>query len=128
MSAAAVLTLIPSAYNANNFLQNRAKRPSKYLDTYSVFTFAYSPDDSQHPALASHEDIFKLILLIRTKSKITREEITELAFPHQALKVAPKANDQHTAVNLALRVMAMISYAASSQGWNLLEVGLCKLP
>lgn len=107
---------------------NRTQRLNKYLDTYRILTSAYTPDDIQHPALTSHEDVFKLIRLIKSNSKMTRKEITKLAFPDETLKAAPRSNDQHAAVNLGLRVMTMINCTVGGQSWNLLEAGLYQSP
>lgn len=118
----------PTAPQCRQCPANRTKRLNKYLDTYRTLTSAYAPDDVQHPALASHGDVFELIRLIRTNSGLTRKEITKIAFPHETLTVAPSINDQHTAVNLALRAMTMINYTINDRGCNLLEAGLYQSP
>ncbi|KAL9620396.1 MAG: hypothetical protein Q9160_005096 [Pyrenula sp. 1 TL-2023] len=96
--------------------------------TYRILALAYTPEDVHHPALASHEDVLKLIRLIRLNSRMTRKEITKVAFPCEAFKVTSSINEQQTAVDLALRVMTMVNYSGSGRGWNLLEAGLYQSP
>ncbi len=77
----------------------------------------------QKSGLTSHEDLMKIIMELKSKPEVTREEILEKLFTDR-----PARSDQERAINIAVRVMLMVNCSTSRQSSVLLEHGSQQVP
>jgi hypothetical protein len=94
----------------------------RFFDYYKDITASYEPDGKQ-AALRSHEDLFKLILVLKASPDLTRAQLLGKLFTAQTPGEPIAVVDQEHAVNLAVRVMLMVNCSAQLQSSGLLEHG-----
>jgi hypothetical protein len=96
---------------------------SHFFDFYKNATAWSIPQvpGGGHYALKNHEDLFRIIDLIRKKPDVPRSRLTKEYFSHYGRK--PDVTDQQRAFNLAIRIMNMLNYWIEYQSWDMLESG-----
>jgi hypothetical protein len=70
---------------------------------------------NSHHALRSHDDLFRIIQLLKENSEVPRSDLTKQYFSNCGKDDELHITDQHRAFNLAVRVMTMISCSVESQ-------------
>lgn len=105
----------------------RSKRLSRFFEYYKDLTSAYESEvgPSEQCALRNHEDLFKIILQLKAQPDVPRVELTRRVFAEQAARRPPPAlvADQDRAINLAVKVMAMVTCSNQGRSSDLLEHG-----
>lgn len=108
----------------------RIKRLGRFFEHYKDLTASYeadaAPDD--RAALSTHEDLFAIIKQLKLEPDITREEFAAKIFRDNTCRRLPSSADQERAINLAVKVMAMVNCSAQRQSSGLLEHGVLQAP
>ncbi|KAI1839558.1 hypothetical protein JX266_014230, partial [Neoarthrinium moseri] len=118
----------------------RSSKLASYFAFYKNVTSAYVPDlHGNHPALSSHQDIVRIIQLIKNQPDDNRAQLTHRYFsrrvsdtitssnPQRTTKI-PTLADQQRAFNLAVRVMSMINCSAENLSLSLLDLEIQQVP
>lgn len=107
----------------------RMKRLTRYFDYYRALTGMYETEDEDKAsgALTSHEDLFDIIRKLKATPDIPRAELAEEIFNARQNRKPPAVVDQERAINLAVRVSAMVNCSAQRQQSGLLEHGLFQI-
>jgi hypothetical protein len=100
----------------------RLNRLSRFFDRYRALTASYE-SDCEHPAITKHEDLFHIIKDLKSNPDMTRAELAETHFPNRLGRRPPPLNEQERAIDLAVRIMAMVSCSAQQRSPDLLEQG-----
>jgi hypothetical protein len=101
----------------------RSKKLKPFFDFYrkaTEWSIPQVPGDG-HYALKNHEDLFKIIDLIKKNPDVPRSRLTEEYFSHYDRK--PDVTDQQRAFNLAIKIMNMLNCWIEYQSWDVLESG-----
>jgi hypothetical protein len=108
----------------------RSKRLTRYFEYYKDLTRLYEPDiePSERPALNNHEDLFDIIQRLKMEPNLSRAQLAESLFGKQPGQSQAALADRECAINLAVKVMAMINCSAAHQTPSLLEHGTFQIP
>src|SRR5271154_3664759 len=103
----------------------RLKRLVRFKEYFRDLAASYEPDvaNDEQPALETHEDLCMLIRALRSNPDITRAAFAEECFANRPNRWPAPADDQDRAINLAVKVMAMVNCSAQRQASGLLEHG-----
>lgn len=103
----------------------RWSRLKLFFDYYRKVTAGYVPDMvvGVPPALQSHTDLMAIIRQLKDNPDKTRSELTVICFSNQSDDQIPIPADQNRALDLALRVMTMITSSLEAGSANTLEAG-----
>ncbi|KAE9377691.1 hypothetical protein N431DRAFT_541349 [Stipitochalara longipes BDJ] len=103
----------------------RATILGRFFQFYKEVTASYEADMKlgQQPGLSSHEDLLIIIEELKSNPKVTREALLEKLFTDR-----PARGDQERAINIAVRVMMMITCSTSRHSSVLLEHGSQQVP
>lgn len=95
----------------------RWKRLKPFFQFYKACTASYVPDllVGSHPALCRHEDLFHIIRLLQDKCASSRQSLMEECFSQLGEDSQPEESDKHRALNLALKVMTMVTSSGEHQ-------------
>ncbi|EXK78339.1 hypothetical protein FOQG_16972 [Fusarium oxysporum f. sp. raphani 54005] len=101
-----------------------------FFDYYRRITADYVPDMvvGAPPALQSHTDLVSIIRLLKDNSDKKRSELTAICFSNRSPDQMPMPTDQNRALDLALRVMTMITCSLEARSADTLEAGLQPAP
>ncbi|CAF3617302.1 unnamed protein product [Fusarium graminearum] len=104
----------------------RWSRLKLFFDYYRKVTAEYVPDMvvGVPPALQSHTDLMAIIRQLKDNPDKTRSELTVICFSNHSDDQIPMPADQNRALDLALRVMTMITCSLEAGSANTLEAGL----
>ncbi|KAL3608798.1 hypothetical protein FPOAC2_03808 [Fusarium poae] len=104
----------------------RWSRMRLFFDYYRKITAEYVPDMvvGVPPALQSHTDLMSIIRILKDNPDKTRAELTGICFANQSTDEMPMPADQNRALDLALRVMTMITCSLEARSADTLEAGL----
>ncbi|KAL6922380.1 hypothetical protein FSHL1_006339 [Fusarium sambucinum] len=104
----------------------RWSRMKLFFDYYRKCTAEYVPDMvvGAPPALQSHTDLMSIIRTLKDSPDKTRAELTGDCFPDGGDDQMPMPSDQNRALDLALRVMTMITCSLEARSADTLEAGL----
>ncbi|KAF2425286.1 hypothetical protein EJ08DRAFT_594661 [Tothia fuscella] len=107
----------------------RFKRLRRFLDYYKDLAASYSPgtDFGGRPVLSSHQELATIVQTLRLNPRLTRRELRSLLFPKSEGTDFPEG-EQERALDLAVRVYAMVSCVAETQTPHLLESGSYQTP
>jgi hypothetical protein len=108
----------------------RFKRLIHFFDHYKAQTASYERDielDGQ-PCLRSHEDLFKILQLLKENPDLNRAQLIDKLFHVSARQGYFSAADEDRVVNLAVRIMVMVNCSAQHQFSGFLEHGLHQVP
>lgn len=100
-----------------------------FFNHYKYVAANYLPEvvGSSNTALRSHEDLLGIIKFVRSRTQMSRANLTSEYF-HQISRTtgqnAPFLADQEQAFNIAVRIMIMVLPSAENQSDGLLEAGL----
>lgn len=108
----------------------RIKRLGRFFEHYKEMTGSYEADAApgNRAALSTHEDLFAIIQQLKLEPDITREEFAAKIFGDDTCPRLPSSADQERAINLAVKVMAMVNCSAQRQSSGLLEHGVLQAP
>ena len=108
----------------------RFKRLGRFFDHYKTLTASYEADSApgDRAALSNHEDLFAIITRLKLEPDITRADFAAEVFKPDARGRLPSSADRERAINLAVKVMAMVNCSAQRQSSGLLEHGLSQAP
>ena len=108
----------------------RVKRLGRFFERYKDLTSSYEADTApgDRAALSTHEDLFAIIKKLKLEPDITRAAFAAEVFKEDTCRRVPSFADRERAINLAVRVMAMVNCAAQRQSSGLLEHGLAQAP
>lgn len=108
----------------------RFKRLGRFFEHYKDLTASYEADAApgDRAALNTHEDLFAIIKQLKLEPDITRAELTARIFRDDTSRGLPSFADRERAINLAVKVMAMVNCSAQRQSSGLLEHGLSQAP
>lgn len=87
---------------------SRAKLLQKFWSRYIDLTGAYAPEFfAGQPALSSHEDLLKILQVIRNQPDLKREEVIERCFPAQGENANGRSyiSDRNRAINIAASIL-----------------------
>jgi hypothetical protein len=100
----------------------RKKSLQRFFDYYKYITRSYAPDVEygETPAFATHQDLFNLIGILKSEPEATRAQVGATFFQGR-YNVPDRERDK--AINLAVRVLVMISSVADTEIAMLLESG-----
>lgn len=108
--------------------RQRWGRLEPFFEYYRTVTASYVPELSLDApeAITSHKEICDLILHIRQNASVPRSQVTEAFFTKRRSHdgQVPAAEDQDRAINLAMKLMTMISCTTETQAGGLLESGV----
>lgn len=107
----------------------RLKRLQRIFEFYKTLTNSYEGNGAGYPALRAHGDILIILDQLRTKPASPRSRLRETLFQDiwRDRPLPPKC-DQDSAIDLAVKVMTMISCLAPSHSPSLLEHGGYQAP
>lgn len=104
----------------------RKKRLGKFFAYFRNISQLYDPEVTvdQKPALSTHADLLNIIMELKRHPELTRSAFTATMFP-RIMGEEPKipTAEQQRAVDLAVRIFAMINCVADPQTATLLESG-----
>lgn len=108
----------------------RFKRLGRFFEHYKGLTASYEADAAPGDcaALSTHEDLFAIIKQLKLNPDITRAEFAAKVFRDDTSRRLPSSADRERAINLAVKVMAMVNCSAQRQSSGLLEHGLSQAP
>lgn len=105
----------------------RSKRLMRFFEHYKDLTASYEPDVGlkEQYALTKHEDLFEIISQLKAHPDVPRAQLTHNIFADRASqrRPLPPPADQERAINLAVKVMIMVTCSAQYQSSDLLEHG-----
>jgi len=101
---------------------DRSKRLGRFFDYYRALASSYDPDvrSGERPALRTHEDLFRIISILKEDPTRTRAQLLCMVFPGTADN-SPSTPDQESAINLAVKIMVMVSCSAEYPSSGMLE-------
>lgn len=102
----------------------RSKRLVRFFEHYKDLTASYEANvrPDERPALSKHEDLFKIIEVLKSEPDLARDQLTDKLFA-DGTRQSPPADRLDSAINLAVRVMVMVNCSAQRQSSGLLEHG-----
>jgi hypothetical protein len=105
--------------------QQHSPRLGNFFTYYREVTFSYIPNllGTSTPALTGHEDICSIIRTLQTRPSASRSDITTECFPTPGKAATLSKDDQHRAINLAVKVMFMVTCTSGTRSPGLLELG-----
>lgn len=108
----------------------RLKRLGRFFERYKDLTASYEADAApgECAALSTHEDLFAIIKRLKLEPDITRADFAAKVFKPDTRRRLPSSADRERAINLAVKVMAMVNCSAQRQSSGLLEHGLSHTP
>ena len=108
----------------------RVKRLGRFFKHYKDLTSSYEADTApgDRVALSTHEDLFAIIKRLKLEPDITRVAFAAEVFKEDTRRRLPSSADQERAINLAVKVLAMVNCSAQRQSSGLLEHGLSQAP
>ena len=108
----------------------RVKRLGRFFEHYKDLTSSYEADTApgDRAALSTHEDLFAIIKKLKLEPDITRAAFAAEVFREDPCRRLPSSADQERAINLAVKVIAMVNCSAQRQSSGLLENGLSQAP
>jgi hypothetical protein len=108
----------------------RFKRLTRYFEYYKSLTRQYEADiePGERAALKNHEDLFKIILHLKMAPDLSRVQLAERVFGSQLGQPQAVLADRECAIQLAVKVMAMVNCSASHQTPSILEHGAFQIP
>ncbi|KAF4451533.1 hypothetical protein F53441_5490 [Fusarium austroafricanum] len=97
-----------------------------FFEYYKKTTADYVPDivAGAPPALQSHKELIAIIRLLKENPDKKRSELTTICFSNRSIDQMPVPADQNRALDLALRVMTMITCSLEAKSVDTLEAGL----
>ncbi|KAF2854455.1 hypothetical protein T440DRAFT_552295 [Plenodomus tracheiphilus IPT5] len=109
---------------------SKAGRLQTFFDRYRDLTKAYAPEfPVTRPALSSHDDLVKLIRLIRTHPDVERNQLLVQHFGSQSTSVDRTAHlDQNRALNVAASIVFLTNWGTSLDCVDFLEEGGSSVP
>jgi len=110
--------------------EDRSKRLGRFFDYYKSQITSYDPDiiAGKRAALSSHEDLFRIIRILKRHPTKTRAQLLRIAFEDSTQRFSVSTNDQEDALNLAMKIMVMLNCYAEWPSSGLLENGLFQAP
>ena len=108
----------------------RVKRLGHFFEHYKDLTSSYEADPAptDRAALRTHEDLFAIISKLKLEPDITRAAFAAEVFKEDTSRRLPSSADRERAINLAVKVFAMVNCSAQRQSSGLLEHGLSQAP
>lgn len=118
------------ACETNQCPTGREKRLTRFFQFYKDLTRAYAPDvePGEMPALGSHQDLFNALEMLKQEPGITRDLLVSKVFDQSCQKKTTPDREQGKAINLAVRVFAMITCREDTHSMELLEFGPNQVP
>lgn len=103
----------------------RARHLVRFFEYYKYMTTTYETDAGPggSPALSSHENLLEIVTTLRSDPDVTRTQLKQKMFENPTGRRKPSSIDQDRAINLAVRIMVMVSCSAQAQSSALLEHG-----
>ena len=116
--------------NTETCPSQRVKRLGRFFEHYKDLTSTYEADTAPGDcvALKNHEDLFAIIERLKLEPDITRAAFAAKVFGEDTCRRLPSSADQERAINLAVKVLAMVNCSAQRQSSGLLEHGLSQAP
>ena len=116
--------------NVETCPSQRVKRLGRFFKHYKDLTSSYEVDTApgDRAALRNHEDLFAIIKKLKLEPDITRAAFAAEVFREDTHGRLPPSADRERAVNLAVKVLAMVNCSAQRQSSGLLEHGLPQTP
>ena len=108
----------------------RVKRLGRFFEHYKDLTSSYEADTApgDRAALSTHEELFAIIKRLKLKTDMTRAAFVDELSRDNTSRRLPSSADRERAVNLAVKVMAMVNCSAQRQSSGSLEHGLSQAP
>ena len=106
--------------------QQYSPRLGHFFAYYGEVTASYVPDlfGASQPAITGHADICSIIRTLQAHPSASRSDMTAECFPQHATMAIPSKDDQHRAINLAVKVMCMVTCTSGIRSPGLLELGI----
>ncbi len=116
--------------NTEECPSQRLKRLGRFFEHYKNLTSSYEADTApgDRAALKTHEDLFAIITKLKLEPDMTRAAFASEVFREDASRRLPSSADQERAINLAVKVMAMVNCSAQRESSGLLEHGISQAP
>ena len=108
----------------------RVKRLGRFFEHYKDLTSSYEADAApgDRAALRTHEDLFAIIKKLKLDPDMTRAAFAADVFEEDACQRLPSSADRERAINLAVKIIAMVNCSAQRQSSGLLEHSLSQAP
>lgn len=108
----------------------RIKRLGRFFQYYKDLTSSYEADTApgDGAALSTHEDLFAIIKQLKLEPDVTRAAFAAQVFKEDTCRRLPSSADRERAINLAVKVLAMVNCSAQRRSSGLLEHGLSQTP
>jgi hypothetical protein len=115
---------------AENCSSHRSKRLLRYLEYYKDLTASYEPEVKvgENPALRTHEDLFQIILALKSDPELDRSQLANRVFSSRAGGKSPSLEDQESAIDLAIKAMTMVTCSSQPRSTALVEHGIYSAP
>lgn len=109
------------ACETNQCPASRERRLNRFFQFYTDLTRSYAPDvdPGEQPALRSHQDLFEVIEMLKQEPGLTRELLSSKMFDQRTTS----DREQGKAINLVVKVFAMITCVEGTHSTELLESG-----
>jgi hypothetical protein len=106
----------------------RLVRLRPFFEYYKDLAASYEPEIRAKPALKTHEDVFRIIGILRTNPSLTRTQLCDTVFGTQPSAFPIPDVDQQNAIDMAVKAMLMVSCSAQHRLLGLAEQGVHPIP
>jgi hypothetical protein len=106
----------------------RLVRLGPFFEYYKYLAASYEPEARMNPALKNHEDIFRIIRILRNEPTISRAQLCAEVFSTQSPGFSIPDVDRQNAIDMAVRAMLMVNCAAQHRSLGLVEQGVYPVP
>jgi hypothetical protein len=109
---------------------NRKPRLARFITYYKSISRSYAPDVNVEDtlAIATHQDLFRMIRILKAGPELTRTQFSVAAFTDITERDLIPEVERDRAIDLVVRVVAMVSCVAETQSATLLEAGRHRIP
>jgi hypothetical protein len=106
----------------------RLVRLGPFFEYYKYLAASYEPEARMNPALKNHEDIFRIIRILRNEPTISRAQLCAEVFGTQSSGFSIPDVDRQNAIDMAVKTMLMVSCSAQNRSLGLVEQGVHPIP
>lgn len=106
----------------------RLVRLGPFFEYYKDLASSYEPETRTKPALKTHEDIFRIIRILRNEPTLTRARLCAEIFGTEPSGFSIPDVDRQNAIDMAVKTMLMVGCSAQHGTLGLVEQGVHPIP
>ena len=106
----------------------RLVRLGPFFEYYKDLAASYEPEIMAKPALKNHEDVFRIIRVLRTEPTLTRAQLCDTVFGTLSSASPIPDVDQQNAIDIAVKTILMVNCSAQHRSLGLVEQGVHSIP